>query len=103
MYNLRVSSTACAPLMLTCAAYMAGGEDSLTILAPPSYLLSRLLVDPSHRGPGLTMFFADLFDFPDRKSSLMFVMSVPVNDFLSGIVLLDWRGDMTRLGGGTIS
>jgi hypothetical protein len=33
----------------------------------------------------------------------MFVMSVPVNDFLSGIVLLDWRGDMTRLGGGTIS
>jgi hypothetical protein len=49
------------------------------------------------------MFFADLFDFPDRESSLVFVMSVPVNDFLSGIVLLDWRGDMTRLGGGTIS
>jgi hypothetical protein len=97
MCNLRVSSTACAPLMLTCAAYIAGGEDSLTILAPPSNLLSRFLVDP------LTIVFADLFDFPDRESSLMFVMSVPVNDFLSGIVLLDWRGDMTRLGGGTIS
>jgi hypothetical protein len=61
------------------------------------------------------MFFADLFDFPDKESSLMSVMGVPVNDFLrvmgvpvndflSRIVLLDWRGDMARLGGsGTIS
>lgn len=95
MYSLRISGTACTLLMLTCAAYVAGSEDCLTILTSPAYPLPRLLVDPLHRGPGLTMFFAIVFGLLGREPNLMFVMGIVLNDCLSGIVLVDGHRNTT--------
>lgn len=67
--------------MPTFAAYVADGENSLTILALPAYPQPRLLVDPRRRRPGLTTFFVVVFDWPGREPNVMFVMSIVPDEF----------------------
>lgn len=88
--------------MFTCVTRNAGGEGRLTVFACPSYLLSWLLVNPSHWKTALAISSVVVSNSLGWGIDLSLVMGIFINHFLNALVFVGGRCGTTGSGHETL-
>jgi hypothetical protein len=77
--------------MPTCVTRNAGGENRMTVFACPSYPLSYLLVNPSHRKTALATLSVTVSNLLGWGTDLSLVMGIFISWFHNVLVLVGER------------